>query len=408
MKIICTNRLWTKVLVILLITSSLSACNKKTESNTINLDSNEIKVALAIEPQFKYVGVFSDGVAAVCVGGEDCKWGYVDTYGKFIINPKLIDANRFESGFSYVKTKKDGVVSRAILNKKDELSLIDSNEQKYFIRIYQDGTTDADISEGLLPNSATENGDKKIGFVNTNGKVQIERKYSEVQRFSEGLAAVKFNEKDELWGFIDASAKVIIEPQFQYVEQFKEGLVIFRVGTYKEGTYGYADKTGKVVVPPKYINVTDFSEGLAAVQVNVKGEKKWGFINKSGEMVIKPAYDLDEDEDYFEIGYNKVMSFSNGLAAVQIGRKNERKWGYIDKNGKIVIEPQFAKAYGFSEGLAAVRIGNSDNGKWGFIDSKGKFIVNPIYEDVQPFSEKMAAFQTGKGKDAVWGFLEKK
>jgi hypothetical protein len=35
------------------------------------------------------------------------------------------------------------------------------------------------------------------------------------------------------------------------------------------------------------------------------------------------------------------------------------KWGFIDKTGNIVIQPQFDEIFGgFSEGLALVRIGD--------------------------------------------------
>jgi len=48
------------------------------------------------------------------------------------------------------------------------------------------------------------------------------------------------------------------------------------------------------------------------------------------------------------------------------------KWGYIDKTGKIVIEPQFDYAYKFSEQLARVRIGDEKTGKYGYIDTIGR------------------------------------
>jgi len=43
--------------------------------------------------------------------------------------------------------------------------------------------------------------------------------------------------------------------------------------------------------------------------------------------------------------------------------QKEGKWGYIDINGKIVIEPKFDHGGGYSEGVATVEVKN----KWGLI-----------------------------------------
>ena len=58
-----------------------------------------------------------------------------------------------------------------------------------------------------------------------------------------------------------------------------------------------------------------------------------------------------------------AFPFSDGLAEVRIGDASTGKWGFIDKTGHYVINPQFDFAQSFSDGLAAVRIG----GKWGYI-----------------------------------------
>ena len=83
---------------------------------------------------------------------------------------------------------------------------------------------------------------------------------------------------------------------------------------------------------------------------------KWGYIDKAGKIVINPQFD-----DAFD--------FSEGLAPVAIGDE----WGYIDKGGKFVINPQFDGALVFSEGLAMVGIGD----KFGYIDKAGNYIWNP-------------------------------
>ncbi|MFH5163641.1 WG repeat-containing protein [Campylobacter coli] len=56
-----------------------------------------------------------------------------------------------------------------------------------------------------------------------------------------------------------------------------------------------------------------------------------------------------------------------------------RKYGFIDKSGKIVIEPKFDGVGNFSEGLAKVKL----NGKYGFIDKSGKIVIEPKFDDIR-------------------------
>ncbi|MEN7793072.1 WG repeat-containing protein, partial [Clostridioides difficile] len=50
-------------------------------------------------------------------------------------------------------------------------------------------------------------------------------------------------------------------------------------------------------------------------------------------------------------------------------------------------------------GLAGVKIGD----KWGFIDKEGKIVINPIFNDLQPFKENLAFVM----KDDKWGVIDK-
>lgn len=76
----------------------------------------------------------------------------------------------------------------------------------------------------------------------------------------------------------------------------------------------------------------------------------------------------------------------------------EKLWGYIDKNGEMVIEPKFHSAGNFHEGLAVVRV------DWarGYIDREGKYVVEPKYQYAGPFRD-------GKAKvmlDDVWEYID--
>jgi hypothetical protein len=68
------------------------------------------------------------------------------------------------------------------------------------------------------------------------------------------------------------------------------------------------------------------------------------------------------------------------------------KYGYIDKTGKIVINPQFDCAENFSEGLAVVCIGRER----GFIATSGKRINNDQFDSAHSFSEGLAAVRPVK------------
>ena len=83
-------------------------------------------------------------------------------------------------------------------------------------------------------------------------------------------------------------------------------------------------------------------------------DKKWGFVDKNGKETIP-------------LIYQNAYSFGEGLACVQLNNY----WGFIDKSGSVVIPTMYDMAYSFQEGLALVSLNN----KWGFVDlGKIRFI----------------------------------
>ncbi len=65
----------------------------------------------------------------------------------------------------------------------------------------------------------------------------------------------------------------------------------------------------------------------------------------------------------------------------------------MDRSGRLVVQPQFDWALDFAEGLAAVGVGGKrdaqgdvtmmDGAKWGFIDKEGNIVIPPQFDEVE-------------------------
>ena len=140
-----------------------------------------------IDPQFESAWSFADGLAPVLVGG---RWGYVDQKGRFVINPQYDFGGEFVEGLAIF------------------------------------------MSSG-----------RKMGFIDTKGHVVSDARFLGVDNFSEGLAPVK---TEDGWGFIDRTGKMVVSPQFDSAGIFQNGLA--RVTAL--GKEAYITTTGAFVVDP--------------------------------------------------------------------------------------------------------------------------------------------------------------
>ncbi len=94
--------------------------------------------------------------------------------------------------------------------------------------------------------------------------------------------------------------------------------------------------------------------------------------------------------------------------------RRKGKWGYADKEGKVVIKPQFSQADRFSEGLALVWTGGvpltdsvaTSFVKMGYIDRTGHWVIHSRFEYYffDDFSEGLVPFRKQFGK---WGYMDK-
>lgn len=94
-------------------------------------------------------------------------YGYIDTTGRYVINPQFDEAGDFHKGLALVKFG------------------------------------------------------GKWGYIDTKGCYVINPQFDDAEDFNEGLAAVELGDK---WGYIDTTGRYVVNPQFDDADCFQEGL----------------------------------------------------------------------------------------------------------------------------------------------------------------------------------------
>ncbi|KAF0249676.1 MAG: KWG repeat protein [bacterium] len=287
---------------------------------------------------------------------QNNKWGYIDKSGQIAIEPKYLAAQPFSENIAFVRTSK-------------HIKAIDSTGNTIF----------------NLPLNSSFPG-----------------------LYSEDLAPMLVDGK---YGFIDKKGKVVIDFQFDFARSFSDGLALVKLEDY----YGFIDKEGKIVIKPQFASATSFSDGLAAVRFK-KTDQHPAFIDKKGEATFYIPSQLTKtfvkktisEINTFELtgisdstATSKLTStfnakiafdsraFSENLVSVKINNQ----YGYINKEGKVVIDPQFAYADAFSNGLAQISL----RGKCAFINQSGNVVINTPYHyySCSTFSSGLAKIQNG-------------
>ncbi len=230
---------------------------------------------------------------------------------------------------------------------------------------------------------------KTWGYANEKGEMVIKPQFEKCHKFSsEGLAPI-YDTKTRQYYFINTKGEKIntevkdfkLIDRFGFdLEGFNNGLIPIRQGE----KWGYLNAEGKLAIPAKYDHVTGFSDNHAVATLN----KNFIILNTSGEeSPVEGSGVLD------------VKEFSEGLAPI---KASDKKFGYVDASGKIVVKPQFESVGYFVDGLAWAK--TSDD-KVGYVNKTGEWVIKPQFSVGKEFdsSTGLARVKTGD----VWGYVNK-
>lgn len=145
-----------------------------------------------------------------------------------------------------------------------------------------------------------------------------------------------------------------------------------RLGCFSDG-FAYSEKDGVKTV----INTDGTSVFSAAVSDVILGHGERCSYNK--RMFVKfegsTGYKMINSEDLSDMGFECDDADLFFGEAAAFGRNG--KYGFVDQDGNVLIEPQYDDAKSFSNGYAAVKI----DGKWGYINRYGEITAAPAYDE---------------------------
>ncbi|MBU0487017.1 MAG: WG repeat-containing protein [Bacteroidetes bacterium] len=101
--------------------------------------------------------------------------------------------------------------------------------------------------------------------------------------------------------------------------------------------------------------------------IKMKRGNKYGFCDKQRKVLIPCVYDA-------------IMEFSDGLVGAEI----DGLWGFIGVSGDTVIPFLYEAVGSFHDGLAPVTTGKL----WGFVNKSGEMVIPLQYENAWEFNDK--------------------
>ncbi|MBS7253469.1 WG repeat-containing protein [Flavobacterium branchiicola] len=294
---------------------------------------------VVIEPKYNSLWCYKSGIVSV---KENGLYGIADTLGKIIVPIKyesiqlcMIDTIGIDRFIGYKNNL------GTLLNKegKELFSPAFSKINGYAV-------------QGLINVSIVENGNRKMGLIDKDGKVIVEPKQSFVFYFPNSNLLI--TENDNLRGLITKQGKVLFETKLEYIDITADtGRILFSLNK----KVGVLDREGNVLVKPIYDKIMNNANNSDYLIVgkkyfNTSGSEKYkyGVINISGKVIVPPDYDeMVKCSNYF-IGkkeLNFVLINGKGVIIKDLNYKNIQVINtnnvaivndLTGKNGVIVID----------------------------------------------------------------------
>lgn len=358
---------------------------------------------------------------------EGYRYGYLNYKGKEILNTEYNDITRVteiqDNENSYIVCAKNG--QYGITKNKD---IIISNEyqsirydatNKVFVieksKKYGISNLDGTIIVPVQYNQIDITGiylyaqnEQGITVYNSNGtQTNIDSHISILNTSNEKYKIRINNENGTKYGVINQEGKKLIEEKYNYIEYLYDNYFIV---SNENGKLGIIDDKENIKIEINNDSLQKIQD-MDLIQTTLTETKTTQIYSKTMEKICEMQNATVEVEDgnikiYNELEIKYLSKEGQELKNIQVYPNNklfvkveDKKYGFVDIDEKLVVDYQYDKAYEFnSYGFAAVK----KDGKWGAINDQGEEVISPTYE----LKEQSEPSFIGRYYRVIYGFGE--
>lgn len=343
-----------------------------------------------------------DGLNYAIVG-LDGKYGIIDNQGRLAIYPKYLSLSIQKNG----QFLADGILINGFEQKivvKDDSVLIISEDYDKIER----------LENGILLVSKNE----LFGCINQIGTVIIPLKYRSLTYQNNLLIAVCYDDTDETCkrGVLDFQENQIV-PFNQQIDEIKiESEIILYKQDWHWGAYTLQ---GQVICEPIYNHIVYVAHNLIKVGMDGKDYESYNdYYWEDGER-----YDFTNYNEYSIINWGLIDNNGNAILPLEyraiadkvidglVEIRSNKRLGYVDITGRILLEPTYKSIGEFVDGYAVVSktsyyydedVRDREKSVYGVINSQFNEIIPCVFDSIE-YEVETGRFKTDVGYKTIDG-----
>ena len=349
-------------------------------------------------------GYKNDGYIVSNTTNEGYRYGYIDNEGNKILDANYNDLYRLNyEGEIYLICAENG---RYGLFNKDKNII----PNEYQTITYIEGDDICLVQKG-----------KKYGIITLEGSMILQVRYNQIDINGDYIYTTDENSEKKVYdkkgNEVQVNANTTIStikenPDYKiYIETINEATSYsiyqgenkitngnynyigylsnnYYIASRQNEKLGVIDQNENVKLEMKYDTIRKI-DGTNLVESDIQNTNTIEIYNNNLEKIaemnnatltVKNNYiklSSSEETKYFDLDGNEKQNTEIFPENTIFAKSQNGKWGFVDKNGQVIIDYQYDEVTEQNEyGFAGIK----KDGKWGIVDKNGKIIVEPIYE----------------------------